>query len=119
MKNPYSKTFSALSPKIPYSKTCPSCKKAKLALAFRFSRPAQLRETCNACYLSWLASDPTGKRLQTAEVRGKVSPVKAFVIRQTLAARKAEARSKESARKSEQMTEYHAKRRSAAPGVAE
>jgi hypothetical protein len=119
MKNPYSKTLSALSPKIPYRKTCPACKKAKLALSFRFARPAQLRETCNACYLSWLASDPTGKRVQTAEVRGMVSPAKAFAIRQTLAARKAEARSKESARKSEQMTEYHAARRSAAPGVKE
>jgi hypothetical protein len=95
----------------PYRKTCPSCKQDKTPRAFRFARPAQLRSTCNECYLLALASDPTGKRLQTAEARRIINPATAAKVRAAMAARKARIRKKEAERKSTQMTEYHAARR--------
>lgn len=97
--------------KKPYSKVCSCCKRDKTPRAFRFARPFQLREICNACYLKGLSADQTGKRVQTAEAKRTINPATAAKIRAAIATRKAKAARKESKRKSAQMTEYHAKRR--------
>ena len=95
----------------PDSKECTCCKRT---LNVRlFCRPKlQIQATCRACWRSTLMADVTGKKIQHALSKGLLPAPVASRMKHRQAERKAKARKKESKRKSEQMTQYHAERRS-------